>query len=81
MKKYLQNSLLFLGLFASFVLLHNFIYGIFKIEEPVFFTLSLIAFLLFLISLFVLIVKKALDVYFLSFSSDLSRKYDHGTVG
>ncbi len=45
-----------LVLFAFFVILHNLISGIFRVEEPIFFILSLITGAVFMVSTFLVIV-------------------------
>ncbi len=45
-----------LVLFAFFVILHNLISGIFRVEEPIFFILSLITGAVFMVSTFLAIV-------------------------
>jgi hypothetical protein len=52
MKKQIKKSLLLLGLAVGAAVLHNVIFGLFGIEEPVFFTLSLLLFLALVVSVF-----------------------------
>jgi hypothetical protein len=42
-KKLLKNPLLFFAAFIVFTILHNAVYGLFKIEEPLFFSLALLS--------------------------------------
>lgn len=49
MEKRLKITLLLFGLAIGLSILHNAVYGIFGFEEPVFFTLSLLSALGFLI--------------------------------
>ncbi|GBE16451.1 hypothetical protein BMS3Abin15_00267 [bacterium BMS3Abin15] len=49
MKKRTKISFWLLGLFVASTITHNIIYGVFKFEEPIFFILSLIFALGFMI--------------------------------
>lgn len=50
MEKQTKITYILFGSAILSIILHNAIYGIFKIEEPVFFTLTFVFFLLFVIS-------------------------------
>lgn len=48
MEKQTKVSYLLLGFFILFGFIHNFVYALFSLEEPVFFSLSLLSFFAFL---------------------------------
>lgn len=51
MAKQIKISFLLLGLAVFFSVLHNMVYALFGVEEPVFFSLTLLLFLAFVVSI------------------------------
>jgi hypothetical protein len=52
MKKQMKTLFLFFALFIICAFLHNAIWGLFRIEEPVFFVLALMFFVALIVSIF-----------------------------